>query len=309
MKKILCILLLILILAPPVFAEEISDLFYEVKAQHPDIVLRLNAGGASDEDIISFLNDVEECLYIIVSDLNEENYDDAAMQAINQAIMYTKNLPVYEALTKQFTEEALYFIVNDTFPPSLMPFYNTVKQKVLATFVPYTLFRDESEFAWAFDAISYLSSSGIITGYEDKTFRGNNNITRAEFAKIAVAAFGLFDDTAEESFDDVSASDWYAPYIASAQKAGIIKGYSDSVFAPNELIKRQDISLIIYNIKFSGEAAPAAFDDAYQISDYAKNAVGVMQREGIIRGMGDNLFAPLSNATRAQVAQIVYNAM
>lgn len=174
-------------------------------------------------------------------------------------------------------------------------------------------FTDMSDAQWAIESVEALADMGIISGRTDTTYAPNENITRAEFAKIIVNAFMLGDDTAEvDVFSDVNKDDWYYEFIAAAYNIGIINGYDDGSFGVNDNITRQDMAVIIYR---AAQAAGKSFEsmneaidfaDGAYIADYAKEAVSVLQTAGIINGMSDTEFAPAENATRAQAAKITY---
>jgi hypothetical protein len=174
-------------------------------------------------------------------------------------------------------------------------------------------FSDLSSAEWAKEAITSLYNNGIINGKTASTFAPNDDITRAEFAKIVVKAFGLEDTSANTSeFSDVSPSDWYYTSVASAYNSGIIKGYENGEFGVNDKITRQDMAVIIYRAaQAAGKSITAVkdgviFDDAAGISTYAAEAVDALQKAGVINGMTETTFAPKSTATRAQAAQMIY---
>lgn len=174
-------------------------------------------------------------------------------------------------------------------------------------------FSDLSAAAWAKDAITALYNKGIINGKSASTFAPNDDITRAEFAKIVVKAFGLEDTSANVSdFSDVKAGDWYYTAVASAYNKGIIKGYEDGRFGVSDKITRQDMAVIIYRAaQVAGKTiAPVkdgvTFDDNAQIASYAAEAVSTLQKGGVINGMTATTFAPSATATRAQAAQMIY---
>ena len=144
----------------------------------------------------------------------------------------------------------------------------------------------------------------------DGAFRPDENITRGEFAKIIVTAADAYDYAAVSQFSDVPGDAWYYSYISSAYKAGLITGYPDGSFAPEAPISRADICTIVYRFLKPAESSDsAAFDDDSLIPDYAKTAVYSLADLGVISGMGGNTFAPLSNATRAQTAKIIYKSI
>lgn len=98
---------------------------------------------------------------------------------------------------------------------------------------------------WFNTAVSTLSKLGILSGYEDGTFRPNAQISRAEFAKIAVSFFALEDMEAENIFSDVVPGSWYESYVAAAAELGLIEGYEGGVFRPQASITRAETAAIV----------------------------------------------------------------
>lgn len=175
------------------------------------------------------------------------------------------------------------------------------------------LFKDVSQAAWARDEINGLAKAGIINGKTAELFAPNDTITRAEFAKILMGTFGLASDAyTTSSFDDVTPGDWCFVYVESAYNLGIINGIGAGKFAPNALITRQDMAVMVARAaqvagKDIAEVTGAKdFADSTSIADYAKASVDTLVKGGIINGMSDTEFAPLANATRAQAAKILY---
>ena len=98
---------------------------------------------------------------------------------------------------------------------------------------------------WCNNAISTLSNMGIISGYSDGTFRPYAKITRAQFAKIAV---GFFETTTQEYagyYSDVPEDAWYTDYVEAASRVGLIQGFQDGTFRPNENITRAQACVIV----------------------------------------------------------------
>ena len=105
---------------------------------------------------------------------------------------------------------------------------------------PYS---DISAGAWYNNAVSTMTRAGVLTGYDDGTFRPNANITRAEFAAIA-ARFLSDGYTGPDHFSDISGH-WAAEYINRAARAGWIGGYGDSTFRPDQPITRAEAMTLI----------------------------------------------------------------
>ena len=98
---------------------------------------------------------------------------------------------------------------------------------------------------WFNNAICTLSNAGVINGYEDGTFKPNGKITRAEFATIASRFFEYADENMENPFSDVEENTWYYQYIMAASDMGLINGYPDGTFKPDNLITRAEAVTIV----------------------------------------------------------------
>lgn len=349
--KVLALSIAFALFSLNVSALTIGEAYQQIKSESPALIGRMYKGGATDEDIINFMYDVRD--YILEKEIvvTEENFDKIMVEAITKTIYYRRNLSIYTALTQEFSSEAIYFMMSNKIPESLAPVYSAIKRVVLdnpelfekdekpATGSPKpsspvtspapakdegeevtkATFTDCGNVLWAMEAIESLTDKGIISGYGDGTFRPDNNITRAEFAKIAVLAFGYYDENASGDFLDVTDNDWYFPYVGSAKDKGLILGSPADgegyVFRPLNLITREDLAVIIYRalekeqVEFLSPDMDFEFSDNDLISGYALEAVYALQASGIISGMGDGRFAPKANATRAQAAQMIYKAL
>ncbi|MFK7696956.1 S-layer homology domain-containing protein [Paenibacillus sp. HJGM_3] len=167
---------------------------------------------------------------------------------------------------------------------------------------------------WAGRQVEVTAAKGLIEGRADGVFAPNEQVTRAEFAKMIVKAFGLEDATAKESFKDVNDSDWFSPYVAAAAKAGIINGRSADEFAPNAPISRVELATmaaralkLAKNYKDADVAtALKDFKDASSIADSLKSGVALAASKGIIIGESEGQFNPNGVSTRAQAAVVLY---
>ena len=157
---------------------------------------------------------------------------------------------------------------------------------------------------WAKNQIMDFYSKGYINGYEDNTFRPDDNVSRAEFVKILNKVF-KFTNTTHSSFTDVSPRDWYYNDICIGINEGYINGYEDNTFRPNSPITREEASKIIAKVmKIKGDGN-LNFSDGYAISDWAKEYVDALSDYGYINGYEDNTFRPQNNITRAETVTIL----
>ena len=158
---------------------------------------------------------------------------------------------------------------------------------------------------FAQDYIKTLASEGMINGYEDGSFKPDNTITRAEFAKLVSVIFEITSQDVQE-YEDVKSDDWFKPYVDKLSGAGIVTGY-DGKFSPYDNITRQDAAVICLRIsekrsaKLEGESE---FADKADIASYALEAVGALAANEIMNGDGTN-FYPLNNLTRGETAAIL----
>ena len=175
------------------------------------------------------------------------------------------------------------------------------------TVLPTAKYNDIKGFDWAEESINALTEMGIINGDGSGNFRPSDAVTREEFIKMAVIAFGKDCEEKELPFKDVSKDQWYYDYVKKAYSLGIISGVDETNFGTGQEITREDIAVILY--RMSGESyngTAVDFIDSEDIADYAKEAVSYMQSAGIINGLGDNSFGPKISANRAMAAKILY---
>ena len=161
---------------------------------------------------------------------------------------------------------------------------------------------------WAEAAISQMAVQGFVKGFPDGTFRPDNNISRAEFAALTVQAFAI-KDAGSKVFSD-TAQHWAGEYIASACAGGIVKGYSDDVFGPDDLITREQMALMVSQAAgLQPDTASLDCSDGDQVADWAKGAVAAAYERGIISGMPDGSFRPQEHATRAQAVIVLSKSL
>ena len=171
---------------------------------------------------------------------------------------------------------------------------------------------DVEDSFWASPYIWRLSELGVVNGVEEHRFAPRELVTRGSFVTILGRLKGV--DTQEYweiPFTDVSAEDWYGPYVAWAAEYGVTLGFDDGSFRPGDNISREQMAVMLYryiqagNLSLSAEAK-ADFADETAISDWALEAVNALRDAGLMNGRGENRFEPRGTATRAEICAVVY---
>jgi len=161
---------------------------------------------------------------------------------------------------------------------------------------------------WAGERINNLVARGAIKGYPDGTFQPDATITRAEFTTVVVKAFNLTNSNGKV-FTDTSGH-WAKDYIATATAAGIVGGYNDNVFGPNDPVTREQMAaMVVKAANLTVAAAENQFADSSGIAGWAQKAVATAVNNQIIRGYPDNTFKPGGKATRAEAVTVIVNAL
>lgn len=173
-------------------------------------------------------------------------------------------------------------------------------------------FRDVSVTHWAYEAIRTLYAKHVVLGVNENDFRPAQSITRAEFVTIVARAYGLSaPDSYTSRFTDVSSNTWYSDAVAAAVSSGVVRGVSSTQFAPNALITRQEMAVIL--VRASGLSLSdtstdnLSFNDSDKVKPWAKEAVRIATENGWVQGKEGNQFDPLAQASRAEMAQMIYN--
>ena len=179
---------------------------------------------------------------------------------------------------------------------------------------PANPFWDVPQGSWYYDAVQYARVNGFFYGTSDTTFEPEGTMTRGMFVTVLGRMAGV--DPAKYAgpsrFTDVPESAWYAPYVAWAHKYGVTAGTGEGRFSPDTPINRQQMAAFFvryfeaFRVDYStGANITTVPGDMDSVSDWAKDAVQKLWRQGLLSGDGVN-FSPQENATRAQAASICY---
>lgn len=178
-----------------------------------------------------------------------------------------------------------------------------------ATATPCNItFSDVNSGDYFYEAVTYLSCNGVISGYPDNTFRPYNSASRAQFMKIVVLSQGWkLVNPLIPSFSDIPYGSTFYQYIETAKARGIIDGYSDGTFRPGENVSRGQVCKIVALARAWKLINPfvATFNDVPKGSTFFQHIETAVQK-GVINGYGNGSFGPGNPATRGQIAKIIY---
>lgn len=170
-------------------------------------------------------------------------------------------------------------------------------------------FGDVTVNDWFAYPVAYVHGHDIMQGTEDYKFSPNASLTRAMVAQIVYNLAGQ-PAAGRASFTDVPSNAWYAAAVNWAAAAGIVNGYEDGRFAPNESVTREQLASILYRYaQYRGEdvsvTAPLTFTDSGKVRSFAVPAVKWAVGIGVLSGKGDGLLDPSGTATRAEAAKML----
>ncbi len=164
---------------------------------------------------------------------------------------------------------------------------------------------------WYHEAVDYVLQNGLMGGYGNGTFGPDDPLSRAQFAQIL---FNKEDRPVVNyllQYGDVAEGAWYTEAIRWAASRGIIGGYGNGMFGPNDSITREQLAVMLW--RYAGSPAATGkelhFTDADRASVYALEALRWAVENGVMSGKGGGILDPQGLATRAQVAQMVKNFM
>lgn len=200
-----------------------------------------------------------------------------------------------DSVTKSFTLYAKW-IENNTGDSALNPF------------------TDVTESDWFFGDVLYAFRNRLLLGLTDSTFGPNELLTRAMLVTILWRAEGKPQVNYIMPFADVNPESYYAEAVRWAASEGIVKGVSDTGFAPNSSITREQIAAIIhryakykgYDISSGENTNILSYIDYEDISEYAIPAIQYAAALEIMKGKTDTTINPSDNATRAEAAAILH---
>ncbi len=181
------------------------------------------------------------------------------------------------------------------------------------TTCPICPFIDAETTAWYHDGVHYCLENGIMRGMGDGLFAPNGNTTRAQMAQILYNLENKPAYSGTVTYSDVYANYWYTDAIRYVSVEGIMEGYGDGTFGPDDAITREQLVTIMYRYaRYKGVDISAwenadilRYDDVFSISSWAAAAFRWACGSGTVNGKTETTLNPLDAATRAEIATII----
>lgn len=183
------------------------------------------------------------------------------------------------------------------------------------------VFEDTPYGSWYGDAVGFIYSQGYMgsTSSSRYTFEPKTSTTRAMFVtilgRIKAIDTDMYTPTEEGEipFRDVANGKWYTPYVFWAYQTGIMVGYPDGTFGVNDTITREQIVSVLFRIAEPPYTYDAdclkGYTDTNRITGYAVEAFAWAVDNGIVSGTSKTTLSPKKNASRAEIAQLILNAL
>ncbi|GAA3399994.1 glycerophosphodiester phosphodiesterase family protein [Paenibacillus hodogayensis] len=184
----------------------------------------------------------------------------------------------------------------------------------------YTIVQNDKSFSdmsghWAKADVELLANKFVVDGVSDSRFDPERGITRAEFAALLVRALALNPASGSSEFRDVNAGSWYAKDVAAASAAGLIGGFEDGTFRPDQPVKREEqAAMLVRALSYAGidiSVTKSKQDDIlgrYRDRDgiaWAQAELSAAVNAGLMNGMTADTLDAQSHATRAQSATML----
>ena len=199
---------------------------------------------------------------------------------------------------------------DDSFAESVDELYMNGSKTVYAAWEP---FDDAGRSDWFYDSVVYVYENGLMDGVSDTLFDPDGTVTRAQLVTMLWRLDGEPSVNYALPFTDVSSGEWYAEAVRWAAGEGIVNGVSETEFAPNAAVTREQLAAILhryaqhkgYDVSIGESTNILSYSDFASISEYAISAMQWVCGEGIITGVTESTLEPQGTATRAQSAAIL----
>lgn len=174
-------------------------------------------------------------------------------------------------------------------------------------------FLDVDQNTWYFDVVRYVCRVKLMQGIAADRFAPEDAMTRAMFVTVLYRMDGAEKIDAASAFEDVEADAWYTQAVVWAKKNGIVNGVTDTLFAPEENVTREQVAMILmryvsekgYTADTVEETETISYQDDAEIAEDAREAVSSAAKYRLMSGNPDGTFCPKAMTTRAEAATIL----
>ena len=183
--------------------------------------------------------------------------------------------------------------------------YMNSKPDAVVNNMPFT---DVGMGSWFYDNVKYCYDNGLMIGADASSFVPEGAVSRGQVVTVLYRLAGTPSVAGQTCpFTDVDES-WCKDAIVWGYNAGVVMGYDDNTFRPDECVTREQLTAFVYRYANDGAAASGktlAFTDGSLVSDYAVPAMNWCINKGVVIGMGDGTLYPQGGSTRAQFAAMI----
>ena len=176
---------------------------------------------------------------------------------------------------------------------------------------PVNPFTDVASSDWFYDAVNYVFENDLMKGISNTIFAPDSEVTRAMLVTILYRHEGEPPENGANPFSDVEAGQWYTDAISWAVAYGIVEGFPEGTFAPDNALTREQIVTILYRyaqkkgLATTKRADLSKYTDEGEIADWAQDAMAWANAEGVLNGRSETMLAPNGTATRAEIAALL----
>ena len=175
-------------------------------------------------------------------------------------------------------------------------------------------FTDVKSTDWFFDSVKYVADNKLMNGVSETEFAPDNTLTRAMLVTVLYRNAGEPATNRSIPFADIDMGAYYANAVSWAKQNGIISGVTENEFAPDANITREQIATIMfryaqykgYDVSVGENTNILSYDDFDSISEYAIAAMQYACGSGLMKGKTASTLNPKDNATRAEIAAVLY---
>ncbi len=291
-------------------------------------------GKAADEAVVLIIREVEDT----TSELTEEQkaiVGDAQVYELYIEVNGNRvsdfkggkaTVQVPDGLAEDVSEIKVYYVDDEgniEYRPTIYDKVNRTITFVTEHFSHYLIstktleatlpFVDVEADDWFYDSVQFAYQNGLMSGTSDTTFAPFSGTTRGMIVTILHRLEGAPETEAVNQYEDVADGQYYSDAVAWGDANGIIFGYGNGNFGPDDTITREQLAAILYryadfkamDITTGEDTNILSYDDSFDMSTYAVPALQWAIAEGLITGRSESILAPTAGATRAEVSMVL----